>query len=251
MPFLSPTALPAAGNSGGAVSNSVGANSTAGGNGAQSTQAVVPGGSAGGAGGKGGNGGAGANFAGGTTPAASTGGNAPITAQTLIRTAIVPTGWYISNTGVITQYGLVSSTPGAPSGGSSGGGDTNALHLSGTGGAAGGVPGNAQWVVICARKIINNGIISSNGGDGGGGGNGGTGGTGTGGGGGGGGASGGNGGVVFPMYQSLSGSGSFTANGGALGVHGSGGAGGAGGSAGSDGTDGVAGKAGVIVQIQC
>jgi hypothetical protein len=128
----------------------------------------------------------------------------------------------------------------------------------GSGGGGGGGGSSAGIVVILAKKIINNGIISANGGNGGNGGNGasavyfslynvliGC-------GGGGGAGSGGNGGLVVAIYNSLSGSGSITVSGGTAGTAGIAGTPTAEYPAyiGVNGGAGTAGATGIIIQLQ-
>lgn len=136
-------------------------------------------------------------------------------------------------------------TSSASSSGGAGGGGNGGTPSGGGGGGGGGGPGAV--VFIAARTIVNDGVISANGGNGGNGGNGRPTGQNVGGGGGGGAGS---GGVLVYVYQSKSGSGTYTASAGTAGTGGTG----------RDntstidptraGTDGTAGNAGVVVAIQ-
>jgi len=145
---------------------------------------------------------------------------------------------------------FVKFTSSASSGGGGGGGNANNNNNPGAGGGAG---SSGRIVLVCVRKIVDNGsgvLISANGGAGGRGGaaNSGQAGEGQGAGGGGGGGS---GGVVILIYSSKIGSGTFVATGGA---------GGAGGIADSDSTGpanagqqgdaGTDGLTGTVIQLQ-
>ena len=142
---------------------------------------------------------------------------------------------------------VLKTNPSAGGGGGGGGADSQAEGGGGNGGL-GGTSGSGGGIVeIFAKNLVNNGIISANGGNGGNGLVGGNGGGAypAGGGGGGAGGSGGNGGILILCYINKSGTGTETVT---LGAKGSGGAGGTGvnggtnGSTGSDGNDGVAGS---------
>lgn len=125
----------------------------------------------------------------------------------------------------LTTATTIKTSSGSGSGGS--GGQSGAYY-----GAGGGGSGSSGGIVlICAKKIINNGTISANGGNGGNGGAQGDGGNA------GGGGAGGGGGIICLIYNSYPTVGTVTANGGTKGTLGSGGSGGA-----TNGVDGVAGN---------
>lgn len=200
--------------------------------------------------------------AGGTAGAGGSGGTITGTVLNKIKNAIAA---YL-----LTEFlpsGTVQIIDAAPSNGGSGsGGSGAALAAAGssaTSGGTGGVGGNGGNGGICwiaAKKIVNAGTISANGGAAGstgtsgsgqlgGGGNGATGGSA-----GSAGANGGNGGAVILMYGSLTNTGTIQAAGGA----GSNGAAGAAGTSnggytstnGTAGTNGSSGNAGVTLQLQ-
>ena len=144
---------------------------------------------------------------------------------------------------------IAASSSGGGSGGAGGGSGTG----TGGGGGGGGCAGqNGGGLLLCARKVVNNGTIESKGGVGGDGGKGGDGqtpgigDTGDGGGGGGGGG-GGHGGLVAIICKEFSGN-NPVVTGGAGGTGGVGGAAGSeGGTAGSNGSNGTAGKDGEYI----
>lgn len=206
------------------------------------------------AGSAGGNGGAVTGFSGGT------GGIAGIKGAGVIIPATVG-GIYPYNlwqqvqarlfeiTGTVARWTFSIGNGGGGSG-ASGGCVIDPGASSGGGGGSGGNGSNAGQMVIAATTLINNGVISCNGGNGGNGGNGanGTSGAGSkqaGGGGGGAGGDGGNGNTLVVIYCNKSGAGTMTATkgiGGTAGIKGNGvngGANGTDGTAGADGIDGV------------
>jgi hypothetical protein len=173
---------------------------------------------------------------------------------------------YISKASVENQLGICFDNLGSlakfsasgGSGGSGGGGggqrvSPNASIGGGGGGAGSGAPGGI--VFLSARKIINTGTMSANGGNGGIGGDGGNAWTKTsdssGGGGGGAGGSGGNGGVLTLIYSTFTNTGTLTVAGGTGGTGGAAGSD-AGGGAGSPsgGDNGTTGEDGLLIQLR-
>lgn len=127
----------------------------------------------------------------------------------------------------------------APAGGAGGGGG-GGTGSTGQGGGGGGGGSSGGFISIFAKSIVNSGKISTNGGNGGKGADAPQ--VGDNGGGGGGGA-GGNGGVMILVYGTLSGSGILSVAGGTPGA-------GGGGFGGTNGGAGTAGAAGVVLKVQ-
>lgn len=191
----------------------------------------------------GGNGGA-------TENAGGTGGVSSTATPSNVRLTVgVQLAWLldVSSSGSTVKY---TSSPAGGSGAGGGGGGTGlngfANAAGGAGGGGGGSASAGGVLAIYARSIINSGTISTNGGTGGAGGAGGNGtigasGTIANGGAGGGGGAGGNGGVLILTYNILTNTGSITA------THGNGGAGGNKGlkaGTGNDGNNGLTGNNG-------
>lgn len=214
-----------------------------------STDSVGANGVAAGAGGNGGNS---PGYSGGTGAQAGGAGTATA-ADEDPRNIISLIQWIdFSTIGTPVKFnGSAGSGSGGGGGGASGAFDGSARY-GGGGGAGGGSGAPGGFVGIFARKIVNNGVISANGGNGGNGGNGnnGTVGYNTGGGGAGGGGGGGSGGVLSLAYNSYSGSGTKTVTGGSAGSAGTPGTGYGTGTAGSIGGAGTAGGTGVIMEFQ-
>ncbi|MBU1067826.1 hypothetical protein KKE60_08570 [Patescibacteria group bacterium] len=138
---------------------------------------------------------------------------------------------------------------GAGSGGGGGGGGGMIADTGGGGGGGGASGGSAGSILICAKDVVLNGDILTNGGDGGDGGDGAdgvSGGAEAGGGGGGAGGAGGSGGIVVIFYNTWTGAGTTSVAGGAAGAAGAAGAGAGGGVGGTVGAVGTAGPAGKI-----
>lgn len=165
----------------------------------------------------------------------------------------------------LPAFDILRSQPSAGGSGSGGGGGASAFAFpdrarGGGGGGSAGTGSSAGIMAIFAKVIINEGVISANGGDGGDGGDGGNGGpypafNGAGGGGGGGsGGDGGSGGIIIMLYCSLTGAGAITVTGGVGGSKGLGGTGtataGYTANDGDDGNDGAAGQTGTIIELK-
>lgn len=243
--YLKGSVAPGAGGDGGPNETD---NDTSGGNGTNTTNSLGSNATNGGQGGSG-------NDVGGTRDGApgGTGGTRTLSNVKLIANWHLATLLDVASSGSTVKFD--NSASGGGGGGGKGGDSGSCTNPSGAGGGGGGAGGtNGRIVAIYARTIVIGaaGSITANGGDGGDGGGGGTAaqtgcGTTTSGGGGGGGA-GGNGGIIILVYNTLTNSGSITADAGA------GGQGGAHGTDlsgfATDGTDGDAGAAGVIYQFQ-
>lgn len=241
----------------GAADDGTGSNGASGGAGNDSAKSIGSAGVAGAAGGAGGDSSTSGGSAGGAGSAGSQTGtvyNRPYNVTSVyLLYDVLPSADYLRSS---------SGSGGSGSGGggscsSSGGSVANA----GGGGGSGGSGSPGGIVVVFARKIVNNGTISANGGSGGNGGDGGDGYAsqensdlcGAGGGGGAAGGSGGSGGVVLVIYNSKTGSGTITATAGVAGTAGTGGTGvslGKVGDNGANGNAGNAGNAGVIIELQ-
>jgi hypothetical protein len=153
--------------------------------------------------------------------------------------------------GSFAVFNLASGGGGGGGGGASAGSYYGSGSGSGTGGSGGGAgsPGGLVW--ISARQLVNNGVISTQGGAGANGGNGSvsvSGGTASAGGGGGG--AGGAGGVIIMIYSQLTGSGSVNVAAGAGGSGGTGAGGGTGSSVGVTGTAAGTSNAGTQISLQ-
>jgi len=202
-----------------------------------------------------GSGGGGGGSGGGSTPGAGgNGGNGGSKTGTVFNLPRSPqAAYYLIDSQPSNTFAALLGSAGSGSGAGGGGGlgsDSTRDPSGGGGGGGSGAPGG--FLVIFAYRLVNNGIISADGGVGGDGGNGGTPtfGIDLAAGGGGGGGAGGSGGVVLLVYGSKSGSGTVSTNGGA-----GGGAGAAGVNRGSitpapnPGTAGTAGNTGSTIEI--
>ena len=230
-----------------------------------STGGYLPAGGAGGAGGNGGDGTAGpvAGSAGGaiaggywnttvglTGKTGGTGGNGGVSGAvggSPGGTALASTSGSMRNSWNALLGRVLSATAViAPvynqTGGGSGGGGRGLGTGYGSGGGGGAAGNNGGSIVIVAKLISGNGVVSANGGIGGDGGNGGNATLSAGGGGGGASGNGGNGGFITILYGSDISTWTYSVAGGAGGTKGSGGTGDGG--AGNDGGQGVSGIAG-------
>jgi hypothetical protein len=245
--------LPAApaGKAGGAAGPNFWSSSGSGGNGTAGDDAAK---SVGGAGGGGGGGGGGGNcVGGGGGSVGGSGGGGGSQTGTVYNIPRTPTASYLFSD-TLPSLASLSGSAGSGSGGGGGGGrdyTAGPSYAGGNGGAGGGSGAAGGIISIFSKEIINNGVISANGGNGGNGANGANGnpagGYMSGGGGGGGAGAGGAGGVVMLTYGQYSGSGTVTATKGANGTPGNYGAGyqnGAAGAAASSATDGT------VIRIQ-
>ena len=238
-----------AGGAGGTASTPPTGNGGAGTNGDDVVKGFGSAGGNGVAGGAGGDGNAGGN-AGGIAGAIGTGGSLTGTVFNKPRNIISALTLRddLPSADIIRGSGGTGSSSGAGAGGSGSGGSPQ----SGGGGGAGGSAGSGGTVMIFARTIANAGSITANGGTGGNGGNGGDANSAGNGGGGGGGAggTGGSGGLLIVGYNSKSGAGTITADGGSGGTAGTGGTGYSTGDNGSNGTVGSTGTAGKLIELE-
>jgi hypothetical protein len=227
------------GNTGDAVSNSIGVD------GIDNNSSVA------------GDGGDSPSYSGGSGAAGGTGGTATLTTSEPrnINNAII---WvdFTANVSDGSPLVLYNSSGGSGAGGGGAGGSgefSGAVKYGGSGGAGGGSGSVGGIIGIFAKKIVNNGDITVQGGTGGNGGDGGDGepgGWNTGGGGGGAGGAGGSGGVMILAYNNYSGSGTKTYTGGAAGTGGALGNGTGTGTDGTAGADGVTGTTGTLLEFQ-
>lgn len=230
-------------------------------NGSNQTYAYCPAGSAGVTGGRGGNGGASYDFPGTVQGreggAGSSGGTVAGTIKTPPHNLLAAFQMADIDDTADYWHQIKTGASSGSSGGGGGGGGGSAVN-GGAGGGGGGTGSPGGVMVIFSKHIINNGVITCDGGDGGNGGNGGNGEStgndyGGGGGAGGGAGAGAPGGILVMVYNSYTGAGTKTANGGAAGTPGTHGNGGAGsshnGDAGDDGTAGNAGLNGKLIEL--
>lgn len=184
-----------------------------------------------------GGGGGGSGTAGVGSDPGGAGGNGGSKTGTVYNAPRSPQAAYLlADTQPSDTFAVLLGSPSSGSGGSGGGGNGG-----GGGGGSGGSGAPGGFVVIFAYRIINNGIISANGGNGGNGGNGSDGGGSNGGGGGGGGGA-GSGGVLIFVYGLKSGSGTETVDGGTGGTPGTA-------NNGNDGSAGSAGNTGSLIEV--
>lgn len=240
LPDSLPGIIGSVGATGGAGGGNTGTNGTAGTNSAKSLGAAGTGGGAGGS---------------GDGAAGGSGGNGGSKTGTVFNLPRSPqAAYYLFDSQPSNTFAVLLGSAGSGSGGSGASGGSSGTTEDGPGGGgSGGSGAPGGMMVIFAYRIINNGIISANGGVGGAGGNGPT----LGGNpidhmvgaGGGGGGAGGSGGVIILVYGIKTGSGEETVTGGAGGAAGAAGTGRAGGAAGNAGTAGTAGNTGTLIEV--